>query len=62
MSETKNIRETLYKLSDESDQEIPKELISEILEIYDKFAQDRVEAQKRTRKIIEDHINSIDIS
>ena len=47
---------------DESDQEIPKELISEILEINDKFAQDRVEAQKRTRKVIEDHINSIDIS
>lgn len=60
MSDINELKKTLLKIRNESYQDIPEAIISEILSIQDKYAQDRSESFKQIRRIIEDHVNSLE--
>lgn len=59
MSDTNELKKTLSKIRDKSFQGIPEELVHRILEIQAEFARDRSEALKRIKRVIDDHVESI---
>ena len=61
MSDIKELKKTLLDIRNSQFGEIPEELITTILSLQDIYAQDRSEAYKKIKKIVDEYVNSVGI-